>query len=353
MTGPVILLGDVGGTNTRLGLATGPGHPPDRILAFRNSAFPSFDQLLNHYLATQDVQHCTQVILALAAPIAGDTIRLTNSPWVIDIAGIRRTVGAHAVHLVNDLAALALSLPHLSPAMLRHVCGPVDPVDPQGRKLVLGMGTGFNAACLLQAGATTVLPAECGHMTLPVESDDGLHLRNCLARGRGRASVERALSGQGLVEIYRWIADTHGQTATDLPAEEIALRAVNAEDPLCVKAAETLLGILATVAGDLALAYLPHGGVYLAGSVARGLSPMMGADFACRLVSKGRQTDLLQSFPVHLITQDTAALIGCAALAHSPGTLMRPSDDPQPFTPVAGPGDLSPQVLLARRRDIK
>jgi glucokinase len=314
MIAPCALLGDVGGTNTRLGVLL-PHGVPGRIATFRNADFASFDALLQHYLAAHAVQTCTEAVLAIAAPINGAIITLTNCAWQIDTSSVRSAVKTQKLRVINDLEALALCLDRLPAGSITHVAGPRLPTDPFGRKLVVGVGTGFNAACALQSGTNVVLPAECGHMTLPVETADGLHLRDHLAKGRGRASVERALSGQGLTEVYHWVAVSRGLAPKDLTAAQIAHCAVQNSDPCCREAAMVVLRILATICGDLALAYLPHGGIYLAGSVARALSPLLAnSGFEAAFSRKGRQTGLLQSFAVHLMTQDAAALFGCATL---------------------------------------
>jgi glucokinase len=315
MTIAVALLGDVGGTNTRLGVLL-PHGMPGQISTFRNADFASFEQLLLHYLSAQDVQSCAAVILAIAAPINGDIIGLTNCAWQIDTNSVCSAAKTKNVRFINDLEALALCLDRLPANAVTHIAGPHIPTDALGRKLVIGVGTGFNAACAMRSGSVVVLPAECGHMTLPVETAEGLHLRDHLAKSRGRASVERALSGQGLTEVYQWVAASRGLVPKDLTAAQITHHAIQNADPCCMDAAIVVLRILATVCGDLALAYLPHGGVYLAGSVARALAPLLAASgFAAELTRKGRQTGLLQSFSVHLITKDAAALIGCATLA--------------------------------------
>lgn len=314
MIAPRVLLGDVGGTNTRLELI-GPDRGQRHLATFRNSDFASFEDLLVAFLATQGGPVCAQIILAIAAPISGTSIRLTNCQWQIDADRIRTATQAKTVRLINDLEALALSISTLPTSAVRHIFGPAEPAEPLGRTLVLGTGTGFNAACALHPAQLNVLPAECGHMTLPVETEDDLRLRHHLAQGRGRASVERALSGQGLIEIYQWVAQSRGLDPENLTAPQIATQAVQNADPCCVKAAMIVLRILGTVCGDLALAYLPHGGIYLAGSVVRALAPLITtSDFAAELTKKGRQTHLMQSFTVQLITQDSAALIGCARL---------------------------------------
>lgn len=313
MTG--IIVGDVGGTNTRLGFLAGPHAPLAKIAHLQNAHFSRFDKCLQHYLDQIYEQGCSQIILAVAAPIDGDVVNLTNCDWQIDCARLRQSIGAKTVHLLDDLEALALALDRLPGTSLTHVTGPVAPHDSMARKLVIGAGTGFNAASLLQQPLQIVLAAECGHMTLPVQTAADLRLRDHLARGRGRVSVELALSGQGLCEVYHWVADERGVRPDALTAAQISSRAVQGTDPDCVKAAHIVLRLLAVVAGDLALATLPHGGIYLAGSVCRALFPLMAqADFADHFAAKGRQAGLMRSFPIHLITDDTAALIGCAAL---------------------------------------
>lgn len=322
MTEPLVLLGDVGGTNTRLGLLTSYGASPTNITTFRNADFGTFEDLLLAYSVMTHSPRCAGVILAVAAPIDGDVVTLTNCDWQITAQSVCKMVGANTLRYINDLEALALSLDHLPARSIQHIAGPTQPSDAAGRKLVLGIGTGFNAACALRSTIPLILPAECGHMTLPVETAEGLELRDFLARGRGRASVERALSGQGMVEVYQWVAQTAGVAAKDLTAAQIATCAVADSDPLCSKAAQHVLNILATVMGDLVLAYLPYGGVYLAGSVARGLHPLIAMpDFETRFTKKGRQSGLLQTIPVSLITDDGAGLLGCAALASPKNTL--------------------------------
>jgi glucokinase len=314
VTGQGTIVGDVGGTNTRLGYVPFPGAGVRRVVQYLNADFDSFNSVLQAYLQKIDEQGCGQMTLAIAAPITGERVSLTNCDWVIDAAVLRRLTGARTVHLLNDLAALALSLPHLAGGRLSHVAGPAMP--RAGRKLVIGAGTGFNAACLLQGPPQQVLPAECGHMTLPVETAADLRLRDHLAQGRGRASVERALSGQGLCEVYHWTAREAGQVAQNLTAGQITEHAQQGTDALCRAATQTVLRLLATVVGDLILAYLPQGGVYLAGSVCRALHQLMAAEgFADRVAAKGRQSDLIRGFPIHLLGDDTAALIGCAAQA--------------------------------------
>lgn len=317
MTDQGIIVGDVGGTNTRLGVVLQKGGAPTAIATYRNVDFLSFEKVLAQYLHHINARSCAQIYLAVAAPIDGEKVALTNCDWVIDRARLRQVTGAKTIHLLNDLEALACALIDPSALGAKHVAGPTNLRADGGRMLVIGAGTGFNAASLMPAPAFSVQAAECGHMSLPVETAEDLDLRAFLAQGRGRASVERAISGQGLCEIHHWAARGLGLAHDPLTARQITERALQGSDAACAKAAQTVLRLLAIVAGDLALAYLPHGGIYLAGSVCRALYPMMAqAGFAEGFCAKGRQTNLLRSFPIKLITNDAAALIGCAALAN-------------------------------------
>lgn len=318
MTGQGIVVADVGGTNTRLGYLAQAGDAPVQTSHFQNADFADFEGCLRQYLGQIGVQGCAQIFIAVAAPIEGDVVTLTNCNWKIDGAALRHFTGAKSIHLLNDLEALALALGHLPATSFAYVAGPRAPHDPKGRKLVIGAGTGFNAACLLQAPSQIVLPAECGHMTLPAQTADDLRLWDHLAKDRGRASVERALSGLGLCETYHWVARELGRFPDALTAQQITDRARLGADLACVKTTQIALRLLAIVAGDLALAYLPHGGIYLAGSVCRALFPMMKqAGFAEQFTAKGRQSTFMTSFPIYLMTDDFAALIGCAGLANS------------------------------------
>lgn len=149
-------------------------------------------------------------------------------------------------------------------------------------------------------------------MTLPVETAEELDLRSHLARGRGRASVERALSGQGVKEIYEWVCLRGSTAPRALTAAQIVSQALDHSDPQCRAAVETLVRLLARVAGDLFLAFLPLGGMYLSGGVTRACAPLIaGPQFWEEFTRKGRQTSLMRSVPIHIIEDDNAALAGC------------------------------------------
>jgi glucokinase len=314
MNAAQILVADIGGTNTRLGLAGPNGIATDTLRRFANNDHASFDALTRTYLDQVNVAICHRACLAVAAPIEAERVRLTNRDWLIDKAGVARETGAQDVYFLNDFEALGFSLDRLTPQQAPHIAGPQTAPEPRGVRMVLGAGTGFNAAALRRnaLGQRSVHAAECGHMTLPVETSSELLLRDHLARGRGRASVERALSGQGVLEIHEWVCARADSPRPTISAAEIVAQALDGSDPNCRQTAEILIRFLARVAGDLVLAFLPLGGLYLSGGVTRACAELIASDlFWDVFTAKGRQSDLMRSIPVHLVEDDNAALEGC------------------------------------------
>lgn len=328
MTRDPILVADIGGTNTRLGLAGANGILEGSLQRYSNSDHASFYALVGAYLRQQKVGKCHKACLAVAAPVENDAITLTNRDWHIDKAGARSVTGADEIRFLNDFEALGFAIDRLSAHQVSHVAGPQIATSQNGTRLVLGAGTGFNAAAMTWGvdAQPVVHAAECGHMTLPVETVSDLSLRNHLAQNRGRASVERALSGQGVLEIYQWVCSQAGATPRHLTSQEIVQEAIEQRDGACETAAKILVRLLARVAGDLVLAFLPMGGLYLSGGVTRACKTLISSDlFWNELTAKGRQSDLLRSIPVYLMTDDLAALEGCLAAMMRPASQQTPS----------------------------
>lgn len=327
MTSGPILVADIGGTNTRFGLAGPSGILDGTLKRYSNNDHTNFYSLVAEYLNFQDVEKCSKACLAVAAPVKDDAITLTNRDWHINKAGAREATGAEDIRFLNDFEALGFAIDRLSDDQVLHVAGPKVAANSEGARLVLGAGTGFNAAAITCGvdGHPKVRAAECGHMTLPVETTNELSLRDHLAQNRGRASVERALSGQGVLEIYEWVCGQADILAQNYTAQEIVHLAIEKRDEACETTANILVRLLARIAGDLVLAFLPLGGLYLSGGVTRACRDLISSDlFWQEFTAKGRQGNLLRSIPVYLMTDDHAALEGCVTAMIGPpsfGTL--------------------------------
>lgn len=310
------LVCDLGGTNARFGLTVEGRLAPETLETYANDGFADFPSVLAAYRSRHPSLAVDAVCVAMAAVPTPDGARLTNRDWDIRRIDIADICGTNDIHFLNDFEALGLSLLRTEELETKELFAGLPPAGPATR-LVLGAGTGFNAAACFppSIGPTPyVSAAECGHMTLPVEGADEMSLQHYLARGRGRASNERALSGRGLFEIYLWCCERNARPAILPGPSDVAAQAIADADPDAREAADYFLRFLGRVAGDLALAFLPFGGIYLSAGATRALAPLIGssATFIEAFRAKGRQAELMTSFPISLLLDDRAALSGCA-----------------------------------------
>lgn len=310
---PTLLVADIGGTNTRIALTQGAELRTDSVKRFRNADFDSLGAVLLHFLDQQDEGGCDGVCVAVAGPVRDGVGALTNLSWSIDAPTLSRATGTDNVAILNDLQAQGYALGRVSADNLTPILDG-KPASPKASQLVIGVGTGFNAAVVHETGAgRAVIPSECGHMSLPVQSDEQIRLsRHIEARHHGFTAVEDVLSGRGLERVNSWIAHEEGKEDTRAAADIMADAAKDeARARATVRHVCTLLG---TVAGDLALVHLPFGGIHLVGGVARALAPYLGSDgFVDAFHDKGRFADFMAGFPVDIVFDDYAALTGCAA----------------------------------------
>jgi glucokinase len=314
-TSTVSLVADIGGTNTRVALADGDRVLPDTVRRLPNAEFPGLEQVLRHYLSDLGGPGCAGACVAVAGPVRGNSASLTNLDWAIDTDVLARATGAQVAAILNDLQAQGHALGRIAPDRIRTLVpgGAGATEDPSATRLVVGVGTGFNAAPVFGSGpARRVEPSEAGHVNLVVRHAEDADLARWLDTAHGFPSVEDALSGRGLERLYAWRAQAAG-TPRDLPAASI-MAALQDDDPLAGAAMAAFARQLGAVCGNLALVHLPFGGIYLVGGVARAAAPWLDRfGFAVAFRDKGRFAGFMDSFAIHLVEDDFAALTGCAA----------------------------------------
>lgn len=307
------LVADIGGTNTRVALAEGRRLNDGSIRRYRNAEFPGLESILRRYIDEEGGVDCAGACVAAAGPVRDGVAHMTNLSWTIEPEMLARATGAEKVAILNDLQAQGHALGALAPDSLRVVIeGPAAPAH--AAKLVIGVGTGFNAAPVHEApGGRVVAASECGHVNLPVRTEADLRLARFVETAHGFPGVEDVLSGRGLERLYAWVATEAGAPAEKTAAEIMAgLDACT--DPLAEETARTFLRLFGTEAGNLALIHLPFGGVYLVGGVARAFTAHYARlGFAEAFRDKGRFAGFMQNFPVAIIEDDYAALTGCAS----------------------------------------
>ena len=307
------LLADIGGTNTRVALSQGGVVRRDTIRRYPNAGYPGLDAVLGDYLAGFGGVDCAGACVAAAGPVRDGVATLTNLDWTIDEAAVARATRAETVAVLNDLQAQGHALGHLgADALATVICGTEAP-RPGAAQLVIGVGTGFNAAPVHETpGGRIVVASECGHASLPVRNEADLRLLHSVEPAHGFAGVEDALSGRGLERVYAWCAAEQG-TPRDWPAARIMQCLADGSDPVAEAAVAVFVRLLGRVTGDLGLNHLPFGGIYLIGGVARAMQPHFHRfGFAQAFRDKGRFSDFMDGFSVHVIEDDYAALTGCA-----------------------------------------
>ncbi len=320
----MLLAGDIGGTKTLLALfasETGPRRPAAQA-EFRSADYSGLTMMVREFL-DQSGASADCACFDVAGPVVGGLARLTNLPWVLDEEALRRDLGFARVTLLNDLAAVAVAVPHLQPDELHAIN--VGHADPQGAIAVVAPGTGLGEAFLVWAGdAYRACASEGGHADFAPANEEQADLLRFMRARFGHVPYERVCSGSGLPNLYDFLRDAGHAAEPPAFADELAAAADRtplivkaaledpAGNPLATAAIGLFIEILGAEAGNLALKVLSTGGVYLAGGMPARLIPQLEAGpFMNAFIDKGRFADRLAAMPVHVVTT-RAALLGAA-----------------------------------------
>ncbi len=308
-----VLLGDIGATNARFALLADGGL--GRVKIFNVADFARFDDVVAAFLeVSASPMRATHALIAVAGPVEGTHSALTNCPWLIDAHELRKTFGLET-KIVNDFEATALSPPCLAAADL-YVIGGGQATDG-APMAVLGPGTGLGVACLIPASNRfIVLASEGGHATLAGACDREDRILDHLRQRFGHVSAERALSGDGLENIYQAIAAIEGINTTPCTAAGITRNALNRGSPTAVAALDTFCALLGSFAGSVALTFGARGGVYIAGGIAPRIVDFLArsSEFRRRFEAKGRFQSYLGSVPTNVIVHPAATFVGLKSL---------------------------------------
>jgi glucokinase len=304
------LVGDIGGTNSRFGLVE-PGSTAIRdIDVLKNNNFASLEEAIGHYVGARGLSSLAAGAIAVAGPVEGETISLTNRNWTFSRESLRQAARAATLRILNDFEALALSLPHLEAADVIQIGGET-PQKP-GVKIVLGPGTGLGMATLapLPGGGWMALPGEVGHITLPVVTLEEFDWREKMSRPGIPFESEDAITGGGLLRMYRAIADK----AVQATPEDVLQAALAGTDAAAVRTLDQFIVWLARIAGDAAMTMQTRGGVYLAGGIAPAIAEKLRTGpFRTVFQEKGRLAHVMRPIPVYVIVDKFPAFKGCAA----------------------------------------
>ncbi|WP_167073349.1 glucokinase [Sphingomonas vulcanisoli] len=308
---------DLGGTNVRFAIADVAGGKVTSIapeVTLHTADYASFALAWGAFEEKAGSKLPRAVVIAIAAPIEGDAIKLTNNPWVIRPSALKQELDVDDFLLINDFGAVAYAVAAVEPHDLHHLCGPDEPLPATGVISVVGPGTGLGVALILRdASGLHVIETEGGHGDFaPLDVIEDAIL--ALARQRyRRVSNERIVSGPGLSEIYQALAQRDGRAVVPGDDKTLWTAALEGSDPHAAAALDRFCLSLGAVAGDLALEHGAHG-VVIAGGLGLRLKDRLAlSGFAERFTAKGRFERRMASIPVKLITYPQPGLLGAAA----------------------------------------
>ena len=311
------LLGDVGGTNARLGWQATQSSGVQHVQVLPCADYPSLEVAIQTYLQQQNLPAPRACALGIANPITGDTIRMTNHHWTFSISEMARNLGLLKLNVINDFTALALAIPSISPAQLVQVGG--QHALDFAPKAIIGAGTGLGVSGLfpVKAGRDqwVAIAGEGGHASLAAHNETEYRVIELIRQRYGHVSAERVLSGQGLVDLYLALRQLQQHEPIDVAsAADITHWALKNKDPLALQSLDMFAGFLGSVAGDLALTLGALGGGYLGGGVVpRWLGWFETSVFRERFEAKGRFRDYLKDIPVYVINAaESPALLGAS-----------------------------------------
>ncbi|MBS0982748.1 glucokinase [Gluconobacter cerinus] len=315
---------DIGGTHARFAIASienGTVAELGEAVTLKCAEHASLALAWEAFGRTLDRPLPREAGIAVACPVTGEILKMTNNPWVIHPTQLASRLHLDNFVLVNDFGAVAHAVAQVNSSYMRHLCGPDVDLPSQGTITIVGPGTGLGAACLLRRGEKYfVMETEGGHLDYPPLDEVEDNILKALRQRFRRVSAERIVSGPGLTNLYEVIAEQQGLPITLRDNRTLWQNAMEGSDTIAAAALERFCLSLGAVSGDLALAHGAHA-VVIAGGLGLRLANILGeSGFAERFVAKGRFETMMSEMPVKIITHPQPGLFGAAAAyaeAHS------------------------------------
>jgi len=306
------IVADIGGTNARFSRVDLASLQLDKVAVYPCAEFATLADALVHYQQQQGVEAIKHVAIAIACPVTGDNVSMTNFHWQFSVKAMQQQLGLEALSVINDFTAVAMCLPALTPEQkIKIGTGEAQSDKPMA---VLGAGTGLGVAHLVPFhGKYMPLPGEGGHVDWAAQTEQEWFIQRMLNKEYGHVSPERLLSGPGLEAIYKALALYRKQVVSPLTAAEIAAKALDNSSDLAVASVQQFFATLGSVAGDLSLTLSTFGGVYIAGGIVPKLLPLIkDSEFRTRFEAKGRFSAFNRQIATYVVTAEQPGLVGAA-----------------------------------------
>ena len=309
------LTADVGGTNTRIALYDEVSGNFRAVSSFTNSEHDCLEDVIQIWRANLQEEWPQAACIAAAAPPTGDQINMVNIGWSFSCLSLAKQFNFQQFRWLNDFQANAHSLPHLGGKDLQLIHA--GSKTGHTKLATVGPGTGLGGATLQWIDGTPVaIDAEPGHAGLSPGTELEAAIFSHLLPVYGDVYAELLVSGEGLVRLYKAIAEISGTRPESLTPAEVSRHGLEGSDIHCIQALETFCALLGSACGDFVLSNGAYGGLYIAGGIVPRMADFLHqSHFLDRLQGKGAMREHLDKMPVHLITADHPGLIGAA---HAP-----------------------------------
>lgn len=306
------IVADIGGTNARFCRVSLNTLEMDSVAVYPCASFPSLAAALSHYQQEQQFTTIKDVAIAIACPVTGDEVKMTNFHWQFSINEMKQQLQLNTLLLMNDFTAAAMCLPALTAEQKIQIGGEA-PVT--GKPMaVLGAGTGLGVGHLVPVADKYIpLPGEGGHVDWAAQNAQEWFIHQTLTAQHGHVSAERLLSGPGLEAIYQALAAYQQVDVPALNAGEIGQQALDGTSELALAAVQQFYASLGSIAGNLALTSSTFGGVFVAGGIVPKLLPLIAnSEFRQRFEAKGRFNAFNRKIPVFIVAAEQPGLLGAA-----------------------------------------
>ncbi|PRD43296.1 glucokinase [Phyllobacterium phragmitis] len=321
-----VLVGDIGGTNARFAILVDSYAEPKQFPTLQTADYETIDDAIQSAVLDHTSIQPRSAVLAIAGPVEGDEIDLTNCPWVVKPKQMMETLGLEDIIVVNDFEAQALAVASLESEYLEKIGGGEG--EPNGSRVVLGPGTGLGVAGLIRTRQTWVpVPGEGGHVDFGPRSERDFEIFPHLERIEGRISAEQLLCGRGLQNIYHAVCKANGVAPALATPAEITGAALDDSSKEARETLQLFVVYLGRLSGDFALTFMALGGIYLAGGIVQRIIPALkDPSFREAFEDKAPHEDILKTVPVYVITHPLAALSGLSAYARTPSRFGVPTE---------------------------
>ncbi|MEH2067079.1 MAG: glucokinase [Nostoc sp.] len=336
----LLLAGDIGGTKTILRLVEASDSQSLHTIhqeSYQSSDFPDLVPIVQQFLVKANTSVPHKACFAIAGPIVNNTAKLTNLAWFLDTERLQEELGIPQISLINDFTAIGYGILGLEKQDLHQL--QAGKLQPEAPVAIIGAGTGLGQGFLIKQGNNyQIFPSEGGHVDFAPRNEIEFQLLKYLLNKHDiqRVSVERVVSGMGIVSIYQFLRDRKfatespdiakivrtweqeaGQEERSVdPGAVIGTAAVEKRDRLSEQTLQLFIEAYGTEAGNLALKLLPYGGLYIAGGIAPKILPLIKeSGFLLNFTQKGRMRPLLEDIPVYIILNQQVGLIGAALCA--------------------------------------